>query len=59
MMRIGDRVQLKDPAGFPVTYHGKDGDPNGSVEVRTFTVKVWLCRSVVYIYFAHLLFRKL
>lgn len=39
-MRIGDRVQLKDPTNFPVTHHGKEGDPNGSVEVRTFTVKV-------------------
>jgi hypothetical protein len=39
MMRIGDRVQVKD-CGGPITRHGRDGDPNGKVEVRTFTVKV-------------------
>lgn len=42
MMRVGDRMLFKDPTGLPFTTHGSRSDPNGVVEVRTFTIKV--CR---------------
>lgn len=37
-MRVGDRVQLKDVTGLPITKHGQEGDPAGVIEVQTFLV---------------------
>ena len=38
-MRVGFKVYLKDDAGVPVTRHGQDGEPAGSVEVNALMVK--------------------
>jgi ubiquitin-conjugating enzyme E2 O len=40
IMRIGDRVTLKEGIPAPVTRYGKPDDPIGVVEVRLCTVKV-------------------
>ncbi|KAF9479723.1 hypothetical protein BDN70DRAFT_878485 [Pholiota conissans] len=37
-MRVGDRVHLKNPTGYPYTEHGKEEDPTGVVRVQTFLV---------------------
>ncbi|KAI0068302.1 hypothetical protein BV25DRAFT_1911299 [Artomyces pyxidatus] len=39
MMRVGDKVVLKDVTGLPFTKHGKEGEPYGIVEVRVYVVK--------------------
>jgi len=38
MMRVGDKVVLKDSIGLPFTRHGREGDSYGIVEVRVFVV---------------------
>jgi ubiquitin-conjugating enzyme E2 O len=40
IMRIGDRVVLKDTTAGPVTRHGSTGDAFGIIEVRLCRVKV-------------------
>ena len=37
-MRIGERVQLKDTEGLPVTKHGREGEAGGVVIVDSYTV---------------------
>lgn len=37
-MRIGERVQLKDTEGLPVTRHGREGEAGGVVIVDSYTV---------------------
>ncbi|TFY70916.1 hypothetical protein EVG20_g2080 [Dentipellis fragilis] len=39
LMRVGDKVVLKDSTGLPFTSHGTDGEPYGVVEVRVYVVK--------------------
>jgi ubiquitin-conjugating enzyme E2 O len=39
MMRVGDKVILKDATSLPSTRHGKEGDPYGVVEVRVYVVR--------------------
>jgi ubiquitin-conjugating enzyme E2 O len=39
MMRVGDKVILKDASSLPVTRHGKEGEPYGVVEVRVYVVR--------------------
>ncbi|KAJ3783382.1 hypothetical protein GGU10DRAFT_361067 [Lentinula aff. detonsa] len=37
-MRIGEIVQLKDTAGYPLTKHGREGEAGGVVTVNSFNV---------------------
>lgn len=39
MMRVGDKVILKDAASLPSTRHGKEGEPYGVIEVRVYVVR--------------------
>jgi ubiquitin-conjugating enzyme E2 O len=39
MMRVGDKVILKDASSLPFTRHGKEGEPYGVVEVRVYVVR--------------------
>jgi ubiquitin-conjugating enzyme E2 O len=39
MMRVGDKVILKDAASLPSTRHGKEGEPYGIIEVRVYVVR--------------------
>ena len=39
MMRVGDKVILKDAANLPCTRHGKEGEPYGIIEVRVYVVR--------------------
>jgi ubiquitin-conjugating enzyme E2 O len=39
MMRVGDKVILKDPSNLPFTRHGKEGESYGIVEVRVYVVR--------------------
>lgn len=38
-VRLGDRVELKNPTGLPLTQHGQDCDPTGVLCVQIFRVK--------------------
>jgi len=38
-IRVGDRVNLRDPTGAPVTKHGKEEEPQHMLEVRTLLVQ--------------------
>lgn len=40
MMRVADKVTLKDAPGIPFTVHGKEGEPWGLIQVRVYVVKV-------------------
>jgi ubiquitin-conjugating enzyme E2 O len=40
VMRIGDRVSLKEGVACPVTKHGTSSGPSGVIEVRLCKVKV-------------------
>ena len=39
MMRVGDKVILKDITNLPSTRHGKEGEPYGVIEVRVYVVR--------------------
>jgi ubiquitin-conjugating enzyme E2 O len=39
MMRVGDKVILKNTASLPSTRHGKEGEPYGIIEVRVYVVR--------------------
>ncbi|KAH8982612.1 hypothetical protein EDB92DRAFT_1893847 [Lactarius akahatsu] len=39
MMRVGDKVILKDATNLPSTRHGKEGEPYGVIEVRVYVVR--------------------
>jgi len=39
MMRVGDKVILKDATNLPFTRHGKEGEPYGVIEVRVYVVR--------------------
>ncbi|THH13368.1 hypothetical protein EW146_g6839 [Bondarzewia mesenterica] len=39
MIRVGDKLSLKDTAGLPFTLHGKEGNAFGSLEVRVYVVR--------------------
>jgi hypothetical protein len=39
MMRVGDKVCLKNCSQEPVTRHGKPTDPGGDIEVRAYVIK--------------------
>lgn len=39
MMRVGDKVILKDTTNLPSTRHGKEGEPYGIIEVRVYVVR--------------------
>lgn len=39
MMRVGDKVILKDATSLPFTRHGKEGEPYGVIEVRVYVVR--------------------
>ncbi|KAI0307690.1 hypothetical protein B0F90DRAFT_1807124 [Multifurca ochricompacta] len=39
MMRVGDKVILKDTTSLPFTRHGKEGEPYGVIEVRVYVVR--------------------
>jgi ubiquitin-conjugating enzyme E2 O len=36
---VGDKVFLKDATDAPVTTHGQEGDPAGTVTVKAFAVQ--------------------
>lgn len=38
-MRVGFKVYLKDDVGIPVTRHGQEGEPAGTVVVNALMVK--------------------
>lgn len=37
-MHVGDRVMLKGGDNLPTTFHGRDSEPPGRIEVRTLVV---------------------
>ena len=39
MMRVGDKIILKDAARLPSTRHGREGEPYGIIEVRVYVVR--------------------
>ena len=39
MMRVGDKIILKDAASLPSTRHGREGEPYGIIEVRVYVVR--------------------
>lgn len=40
MMRVADKVTLRDGPGIPYTVHGKAGEPWGLIQVRVYVVRV-------------------
>ncbi|OBZ79709.1 E2/E3 hybrid ubiquitin-protein ligase UBE2O [Grifola frondosa] len=38
-LRMWDRVILKDQVGLPITRHGREGEPHGTLEVRTLVIQ--------------------
>jgi ubiquitin-conjugating enzyme E2 O len=44
-IRVGDKVFLKDATDGPITVHGQEGEPAGTVIVKALTVQE-TCTSV-------------
>lgn len=47
MMRVGDKVLLKNWVNEPITRHGKPSDPGGDIEVRAYVAKETRTRVTV------------